>query len=64
MTYRFCNLFRKVLKLFVQLLPPLALVLLEFDFILISVPVLALAISGFIELYVGGFTIELDILDV
>lgn len=58
----FSNLLRECLELPVEHLPALSLLLLELNLILISVPVLPLAVTGLVKLNVRRLAEELHVL--
>lgn len=61
-THPFSDLVRKMLELLVQCTPPLHFALFQLDFVFVAVSVLPLTVTGFIELDVGSFAINLHIL--
>lgn len=65
-THRCCRcfsyLFCKVFEFFVKSLPALSLLLLKLNLILISISVFPLPVACFIELYIRGFSVKLNIL--
>ena len=61
-TSGFRNLLGEELEFLVEHLTSLPLLLLELKLILVTIPVLALPVSGLIELHVGGLAVELNVL--
>lgn len=61
-THSFGYLLGEVLKLFVESLPAFPFLLLQLDLIFVPIPVLSLTVTRLIELDVGRFTIDLDVL--
>ena len=56
------DLLRKGPELLIEHLAPFSFLLLHFDFVFVSVSVLALAVTGFVELDVRCLSVELHIL--
>ena len=57
-----CNLLRKALEVTVQLCSPPTFLLLGFELIFVTIAILPLAIASLVELDVGCFPVELNIL--
>lgn len=59
----FGDLLRELFELPVKHLTTLALLLLKLNFVLVTITILALPVTGLVELDIGGFSEELNVLE-